>query len=202
MLYFYPNKPVLINPENQIVLDKSVDPNWSAEIKKNGTRLCLWKSKTDSLKHVNYNNFIFWNRHKSVLKYEPSKELLDELNSFDIPDNTHIDAELLHFKTHDTKHKIYIYDIYRFNGEQIFQKLSLRRKILNYIFKHETEHIQVAPVYKGQDFKALYDEVTKESINEGLVLKDENGEIVWNLKDCPEVSWQFKIRKETKNYQF
>jgi hypothetical protein len=202
MLYFFPNKPILINPDNKIVLEKSFDTNWSAEIKKNGTRLCLWKSKSDSLKYKSYNDFIFWNRHKIILKYEPCVELLDELNSFDIPDGTHIDAELLHFKTKDTKNVIYIYDLYRYKGEQVFETLDVRRKMINEIFKNNTRHVQVAHVYEQENFKELYDKVTQEDINEGLVLKDKRSSIVWSLKTCLEVAWQFKIRKATKNYSF
>ena len=130
MLYYYPNKPILITIDSKLIAEKSVDPNSIAEIKKNGTRLCLWHSKEEALKHKNYKNFIFWNRHKSVLKYEPCPELLDELCSLNLPNTCHLDAELLHFKTTHIKHQIYFYDLYWFDGKQCFNEFEARRDIL------------------------------------------------------------------------
>jgi hypothetical protein len=199
VLYYYPNKPILISVNSPALLANNSDVD--AEIKKNGARLCLWKSKEDSLKHPNFNDFIFWNRNKEVLKYTPSPELLDELNSLNIPDYTHIDAELLHFKTKKIKHFIYVYDIYRYKGKQLFCDLETRRNILEDIFKGKKfKNIEIAKRYQLSNYKALFDEVTKVEENEGLVLKNKKGTITWNLKDCIEVWWQQKIRKPNASY--
>lgn len=199
MLYYYPNKPILLTRDSPQVQKLSDDSNWWAEIKKNGSRLCLWKSKQDSLKHDNYNDFIFWNRHKEVLKYQPSSELLDELNSLNIPDGTHLDAELLHHKTKNIKHFVYVYDIYRYKNSEVFETLEVRRKMIEDIIKEGLGHVQLAKTYSN-NFVDLYDKVTVDEENEGLVMKNKNGLIVWNLKTCIEVPWQFKIRKSNGNY--
>jgi len=200
MLYYYPNKPILITIDSKLIAEKSADPNSVAEIKKNGTRLCLWQSKEEALKHHNYNNFIFWNSHKSVLKYQPCAELLDELRSLNLPNNTHLDAELLHFKTTDIKHQIYFYDLYWYNGQQCFQEFRARRDILgNILAKQNFKHLELATQYKGE-YKKLFDKVIVKKENEGLVIKDELGKIVWNLKTLVEVNWQLKVRKPSSNY--
>lgn len=200
MLYFYPNKPILIHPDSSVIHEKSVDSDWWAEIKKNGTRLCLWKSKEDSVKHNSYNDFIFWNRHKEVLKYSPSNELLDQLRSLNIPNGTHIDAELLHHKTTNIKHFIYVYDIYRLNGEMIEETLDIRRKMIEDLIK-DSSQIQVAKIYT-KDFNKVFDEVIKTHENEGLVMKSKKGKIIWSFKKCQEVWWQLKVRKPSGSYSF
>jgi len=201
MLYFYPNKPMLIHPESDTVREKSLDPLWWAEIKKNGSRLCLKKSIEESKKQKSFRNFVFWNRHKQLLKYEPCRDLLDELESINLPDNTWIDAELLHQKTKHIKNLIYIFDIYILDGKQLNEPLEVRRKLLEDLFKDNYKHIELAKTYQ-ENFVDVFKEVIKKEENEGLVLKCRKGEIVWNLRDCPEVWWQLKIRKPTKNYRF
>lgn len=201
MIYYYPNKPILIHPTSSVIQEKSDDPNWWAEIKKNGSRLCLWKSKVDSEKHVNFDNFIFWNRKKELLSYTPSQELVDELNTLNIPDGTHIDAELLHQKTKHIKHFIYVYDIYRFNGKQVFETLDVRRRMIEDIVGDKLQHIQLAQTYKN-DFLTLFNKVIVEEENEGIVMKNKNGKITWNLKTCVEVGWQLKVRKPSNSYDY
>lgn len=199
MLYYYPNKPILISVNSPQLVENN--PDVTAEIKKNGARLCLWKSKEDAQKHPNFNDFVFWNRHKTILKYTPDPELLEELNSLNIPNETHIDAELLHFKTKNVKHFIYVYDIYRYKGKQLFSDLETRRNIIQDIFKGKIfKHIEIAKTFQLADYRDLFYDVTKIKENEGLVLKNKKGKIIWNLKDCLEVWWQQKVRKPNASY--
>lgn len=203
MLYFYPNKPILITIESQTFAEKSEDSDWWAEIKKNGSRLALRNDPVESSQKKSFNGFVFWNRHKEVLSYEPSPSLLDELDSFKIPHGTHIDAELLHQKTKHIKHQVYVYDIYWYKGEQVFETLDVRRRMIEDIFgeNRKHKHFKLADTFPS-NFKGLYNEVIKESENEGLVLKSKKGKIQWSLKDCLEVWWQLKVRKPSGSYKF
>lgn len=201
MLYFFPNKPNLITINNHIVKEKSNDSNWWAEIKKNGSRLCLRKDKHEACKYKSFNGFVFWNRHKQLLSYEPSQELLDELYNIKIPEGTHIDAELLHHKTKNFKHFIYIYDIYWYNGKQMTETLEVRRRIIEDIFCNNYKHFVLSKLYFS-NFENVFNKVITESENEGLVLKSKQGKIVWDLKKCQEVWWQLKIRKPSGSYSF
>jgi len=201
MLYFFPNKPNLITINSHIVREKSDDSNWWAEIKKNGSRLCLRKDKEEACKHKSFNGFIFWNRHKQLLSYEPSQELLEELYTLKIPEGTHIDAELLHHKTKNIKHLIYVYDIYMHNGKQITETLEVRRKIIEDIFCNNYKHFVLSKLYFN-DFENVFNKAIIQSENEGLVLKSKQGKIAWDLKKCQEVWWQLKIRKPCGSYSF
>ena len=125
MLYCFPNRPLLISPDSEKVLEYSQDSNWDADIKKNGDRLVL--RKTDK--------FELRNRHKTVLKYKPCPELLDEINSLDIPNNTQLDGELMHNKTKHIKNRIIFYDIYILGNEKLKSTLQERRDIIHGMFK-------------------------------------------------------------------
>jgi hypothetical protein len=201
MFYFYPNKPILITTDCPKFEEVSADSNWWAEIKKNGSRLALRNDSVEAAQKTSFNGFVFWNRHKDVLSYQPSAELLDELVSFKIPPGCHIDAELLHHKTKHIKHTIYVYDIYWFKGSQVMEPLHIRRKMIEDIFGGEHKHFLLAKTY-ASNFKQVYDDVIKDVENEGLVMKHKEGKIVWNLRDCPEVWWQMKVRKPSGSYQF
>ena len=201
MLYWYPNRPFKLPPTSPKVTELSNSPDWDGEIKKNGTRLELWKSTTDAKKQKSYNDFIFWNRHKSVLTYLPSKGVMDELKSLNLPDNTYIDAELLHFKTKAIKHHIYIYDIYIYGGQQMMEELRYRRELLHSILRDKYDHLCIAQTYETGFFE-LYQKVIKNEEDEGLVMKNKKGKIVWDLRKSPDVWWQFKIRRESKNYKW
>jgi len=202
MLYYYPNRPTLLSPDSEFVKKMSDDKDIDAEIKKNGARLSLWKSSRDALKHPSFQNFLFWNRTKEILKYTPTEELLDELLSLNLPDNTHIDAELMHFQTKNIKHFIYIYDLYIFNGRQMLEELQYRRESLHNIFRGKKfKHLEIAQTYKT-DFYSLFKQVIVTEENEGLVMKNKKGKIVWNLNKSSDVDWQTKIRKPSKKYEF
>ncbi|MDD5650473.1 MAG: hypothetical protein PHF86_08675 [Candidatus Nanoarchaeia archaeon] len=201
MLYFYPNKPVLITVDSTKFTEISADPDWWAEIKKNGSRLALRNDPTEASQKTSFNGFVFWNRHKEVLSYQPSTGLLDELMSFKIPPGCHIDAELLHQKTKHIKHYIYVYDIYWYKGLQVMESLEVRRKMIEDIFGGKHTHFTLSKLFP-ENFRSVYDEAIKDSENEGLVMKNKNGKIQWNLKDCPEVWWQMKVRKPSNSYQF
>lgn len=192
MIYYYPNRPLLLTPDHPEVAVRSQHLDWDAELKKNGTRLEL--QKDDGLK--------FFNRQKVLLKYQPIKGLVDELRSLEIPNHSQLDAELLHFKLKHIKNRIYFYDLYVFNGERVVEELQFRREMLHDLFKgRKFEHIEIAKTYSG-DFFNLFSEVIKKEENEGLVMKNKKGKIVWKTTRSPDVPWQVKIRKSTKNYKF
>jgi len=192
MIYFYPNRPLLLTPDHPKVEVWSQHSDWDAEIKKNGTRLVL--QQDSGLK--------FFNRKRGLLKYRPAKGLIDELNSLEIPNHSQLDAELLHFKTKHIKDVVYFYDAYLLKEERVTEELQFRREILHNLFKgRKFKHIEIAQTYSG-DFHNLFNEVIKKEENEGLVMKNKKGKIVWKTTRSPDVPWQVKIRKSTKNYRF
>ena len=201
MIYYYPNRPFLIPPDSEMVQQKSDDPNWDAEIKWGGDRLGLWKTKEQFPKQ--FSSFVFWNRQNEIFKkYEPSPELLDELNSLELPFETALDGELLHFKTRNYKHCIVFYDAYIVGDQRCVVELRNRRDIMASYFKaRKFKLIHMAEQFQT-DFKQHFDKVIVDDEKEGLVMKDKNGKIQWNTVKSPDVAWQLKIRKPEKNYKF
>jgi len=87
----------------------------------------------------------------------------------------------------------------------VLEPLSVRRRMIEDIFgdtlTRTYKHFELAKVYPD-NFEELFKLVIVQSENEGLVLKDRRGLIVWNLKKRLEVAWQLKIRKPSESYRF
>lgn len=200
MLYYYPNRPLLLSPDHPRVIKCSNDLNFDAEIKKNGDRLVLRKPQKSKV--MSFNGLNFFNRQNKVLKYTPCSELLDELDSLRLPLNTQLDGELMHFHTKHLKHIIFLYDVYYFDNVKMRGTLTERRQIISDLFGgREFKHIFISETFDS-NFPELYKNVIKEKENEGLVIKDKRGKIVFNTHKSLDVDWQIKIRKSTKNYKF
>jgi ATP-dependent DNA ligase len=171
----------------------SYDENWVAEVKKNGDRLVLVKDS---------GRFTFWNRQKTMLKYVPPDEMTEELHKLAIPNGTQLDAELLHNHTKNIKNQIYFYDVYTWNDKPVETDFKSRRLMLEINIPLAGKHICLATQFQGEDFKTLFDNVIKAEENEGLVMKNLTGFIVFNTFKSPDVPWQIKIRRESKNSKF
>lgn len=63
------------------------------------------------------------------------------------------------------------------------------------------EGIYKAPTYMS-DFKALYRDIVKTDLYEGLVLKKLNSKLAYGFQPENNTDWQIKCRKETKLYNF
>lgn len=197
-MFFYPNRPLLLSIDHPKIDEMDKSPDWHAEIKKNGMRLCLHHTEHERA----FDNFVFWERKKKILKYEPLKEVLDELKSLGLPMHTHIDAEFRHNKVKGIKHLIYIYDLYVFGGKMVTDTLDLRRERLLEILKgRKYNHLEIAPTYPN-GFKELFKKEIVNPEHEGLVLKDRRGKIVFDTKKSVDCAWQYKVRRPNKNYKF
>jgi ATP-dependent DNA ligase len=196
MIFYYPNRPFLFSPDCPHINEKSKDKNWHAEVKLNGDRLCLF-----------FENgvFTFKNRQNEVFKrYVPPQTLLDELRSFNLPDKTQLDGELLHFHTKNIKHKIVFYDVYTYGGIKQTKTLKERRDILLSHFNKPHKHLAIIEAFYGKQIKFidLFNQVIQKEECEGLVIKDDRGLIVWDSIKSPDVTWQIKIRRPSTNYRF
>ena len=191
MRYFYPNRPLLVSPDSKTVDEMDANPNCVAEIKKNGDRLVLIKKD---------GQFTFYNRHRSVLKYQPIPAMLEELQSLNIPDGTQLDAELMHNHTKNVKNLIYFYDIYVWGGDLMTEAFGIRRKQLEDLFfvGHDGQHLELAKQYHS-GFHQLFNEVIQNDEDEGLVMKNLKGELVFDRKKSVDVWWQVKVRRASKN---
>ena len=73
------------------------------------------------------------------------------------------------------------------------------------MFEHlhttRTENVYMAPSYTTK-FKALYDDIIRTDLYEGLVLKKGSAKLDVGFKEKNNSTWQVKARKETRNYIF
>jgi ATP-dependent DNA ligase len=172
------------------------DPDYVAELKLNGTRLEL---------HV-FNSgerFEFWNRHKKILKYEPSKELLEHLRMIKWEGDCMADGELMHFKTIHIKHRVVLWDVFVWNGASLVGGKSEdeRHKILEDAFGNLAfTDLYINPQYKS-GFRKVYEENTERDEVEGLVMKSLKAKLVVGKRDCPIVKYLWKVRKPGPSYR-
>lgn len=191
MLYWYPNRPILIPPSE---LSNYEGENWSAEIKMDGSRLVLRKMEDGKWQ--------FMNRHKEPMFYRPIPAVMKELELLGVPPGTQLDGELMHNKTVNVKHRLVMYDIYTLGGKKQRGILDERREILaGMIDGKGFEHIVRSKVY-ASGFEELFNEVIACREHEGLVMKERNGLLKFNLTTSPDVAWQVKARRPNKNYSF
>lgn len=65
----------------------------------------------------------------------------------------------------------------------------------------DLERVYKTPTYRG-NFKALYDQIIKIDLLEGLILKKKDRKLEFGLQELNNHSYQIKCRKITKNYAF
>jgi len=206
--YVYPCSPTLIPPGHYLLEKYSNNKEIISELKLNGSRCLLYK--------IQNNEYEFWSRRGQKLKYNPSIDLIEQLNQCGIPDGSIIDCELLHKKSF--KNILYFYDVQAWNGyycldmnleerKELLSKLKYSQNIwmafsfqedINELFeciKEKKEHVFL------EYCKEKYDENILDII-EGLVIKKLNSRFEFGVKSCRQVGWMCKLRLSTKNYSF
>jgi ATP-dependent DNA ligase len=190
--YFYPEKPRLIQLNQPLLQSLSNDPKYVAEKKYNGSRL--------ELHHIN-NVFQFWNRHGQLLKYQPSPEIKEALQKFNLEGYWTFDGELRHNKTKGVRDKIILWDVFIAKGVMLIDKpYWYRHSLLAKILPIEGEPIGRPMQYKN-NFVELFKEVISEEI-EGLVIKGLSGKLQLGRTTANDSNWMFKVRKTTGRHKY
>jgi ATP-dependent DNA ligase len=191
MRYYYPNRPLIQPPE--FLEDENLQDEYWAEPKYNGDRLELRKIE---------GKWEFWGRHKNkITRFSPPPEMVEESEALDVPDDTHLDGELMHFRTKKVKNLVVIYDVYVIGGKRVRDSLTDRRKYLEELIPKTNKHIVLIEKIEG-DFKQEYEKLIKQDHIEGLVLKRADGRIKFNAQKSNDVNWQIKVRRPHANYKF
>lgn len=197
MIYYYPNRPTLVPPDPENPMDPSSDyldsleesGRYLAEQKWNGDNCLVYIHKDGT--------FRFWNRHKKILKYTASDEVIEELKLW--PKDSVLNAELVHSKTTDFKNLFIVHTIMRWEGTWLRgQSWGYSRSILEDCINHGLSgvHIQVSKVWTHGFFQ-LFQQADGKVI-EGLVLKDPEGLIKFSATLIPDVPWMLKVRKPSR----
>jgi ATP-dependent DNA ligase len=200
MKTYFPPKPTLITITQPLFAQLELRDDVVCEKKYNGNRLILKRYEVPGpIAH-----YEFWNRDGTLMKYTPSQELLDSLDTIRWAGDCVLDGELLHFKKKQTKNWVVIFDIYLWAGLPMTDHpFKMRRKLLEEIFTDTKEiidesYLELSPQWKGGVkgcFKQVYDEVTQKDEIEGLVIKSLGSKVTLGSKSSPVVATMWKVRK-------
>ena len=200
MLFYWPNRPILIppdpvaplNPKPDYINSLEASGNYIAEEKWNGDNVLIF---TDDLS--------FWNRRNEPHRYKPPPEMAKHLKR--IPKGAIINLELVHYRTKEIKDMLLIHTLLGWDGVPLAgQTWGDARLILEDLFKTlkfpKESGIVLSPVWK-KGFWKLYQKADGDII-EGIILKEPKGKLVISASKIPDVSYMLKIRKPSKKYQF
>jgi ATP-dependent DNA ligase len=199
--YFYPEKPVLMNIEQESFAAMSNDPDWVAELKYNGNRCPLW---------IIDGNVQFWGRHGKLLAYnaDPDPEIVAFLKE-KFPKGIFLfDSELRHNKVTGVRNKLVIWDVFIFrdrllNREQYWSRRAIlsSRIAPNEKVITSSDKVKLITQYPNH-FAALYKTVIKDPEIEGLVLKNQHGILNISRTSGQNSNWMYKVRKASGRYAF
>jgi ATP-dependent DNA ligase len=191
-IYFYPEAPRLCHIEQPLFERLSQSKDWIAEKKYNEQRLQLhwWKDRQE-----------YWNRHGAKLKYQPTPEVAQAVQSFPCKGYCLFDAGLRHNKTVGVRNKIVIYDVYMLNHELLIGLQFRKRRALleNTITPNDVISL---PTQYPIGFRNLFDHVTQDPEIEGLVMKNLNGMVELGRKAPAKSKWMYKVRIPSGRYKF
>jgi len=194
-IFFYPNRPTLIPPDP--INPRNPKPDYINGLEKSGTYIAEKKYNGDNC--YMYNPTEFWNRHKARHRYQPSPEVLEELQK--LPGKAHYNVELVNYRTKGTKNLIIVHCVMVWKGAPLIGKTwGDSRKILEDIVDPNNKHVILSPVWKT-GFWELYQDADGLEI-EGIILKNPKGKLIFSTQPIPDVYWMLKIRKPCKKYQF
>ena len=180
-----------LNPKPDYINELDQAGRYIAELKWNGD---------NTLIHLDEWPPVFWNRHRTRLKYNPSQEVLEELKFWkEWAGDSILNAETVDKKTKTVKNTIIIHCIMAFRGNYLYGKTwGDSRNILDDAITAglSGQQVQVSKVWKSGFWK-LFQE-TDGTIIEGIILKDPDGKLIFSTRPVEDVSWMRKIRKPSK----
>jgi ATP-dependent DNA ligase len=213
MKTYYPPKPLLISIDQPLFSKLEQRADVVAEPKYNGTRLILKRIVDDAI-HTGVwlkPYYEFWNRDGEILKYQPSNELLQQLDLIKWEGDCILDGELIHFKTKTMKHTVIIFDVFLWNGKPmtdlpfVNRRKLLEDKVGKTLALFSTKNVFLAPQWNGgykADFKRLYENMIQYEEIEGLVIKSLKVKVILGRRESPTVATMWKVRKPGPTYRF
>lgn len=198
IIYYYPNRPVLVPPDPETPLQPK--PDYINSLEESGKYLAELKYNGDNIQ-IHTDTMKFWNRYKELHNYQPSEEVIEELSRW--PKNSILNAELMHSRTVDIKHTIIIHCIMAWKGDYLIGKTWRdSRNILDECINQGLSgpQVKISPVWEAGFWK-LFQE-TDGKILEGIILKNPEGRLVFSATPIKDVNWMLKIRKSCKKYPF
>lgn len=202
MLYYFPNRPILVPPDPDTPMNPKPDYINSLEAK----RIYVAEQKWNGDNALIYTDDLsFWNRHEARHRYQPLPETVKELKRW--PKGAIVNLELIHYRIKDLKYKniLLIHSLLAWDGVPLVGKTwGDARLILEDLFRTlkpaKQSGLVLSPVWK-KGFWDLFQQADGDII-EGIVLKDPTGKLVISATKIPDVTFMLKIRKPCKKYKF
>ena len=201
MMYYYPNRPILIPPDPENPMNPS--PDYINSLEATGKYVAEQKWNGDNVE-IYTDDLSFWNRKGELHRYQPLPETKKALKKF--PKGAIINLELVNYRTKLIKDFLLIHSLLAWRGSVLAGKTwGDARLILEDFF--ETQHaaldgsgLHLSPVWKSGFWK-LFEEADGETI-EGIILKDPKGKLIISASKIADVPYMLKIRKPSKKYNF
>jgi hypothetical protein len=194
LLYYYPNRPILIPPDPENPLNPK--PDYINSLEKSGQYVAEQKWNGDNCL-IYTDDLSFWNREGGRLKYQPTPEVIEELGAF--PKGCILNSELVHNHTITIKNFILVHCLMAYEGQPIIGSTwGESRKILE-TFTYG-KHVVLSNLWK-KGFWKLWSS-SDGTIIEGIILKDPKGVLKFSTSPLKDVSWMMKIRKPSKKYPY
>lgn len=201
--YIYPPRPSKVIPQEGISALDSGD--YFAQPKLNGTCAEVY---------VNGNEFRLMNRHAGTISTTIEKELkaLGGRNGWNVFVGEYLNKSQKGMDGKVFNHKFVIFDVLVLDGKHLVgTTFEERQKMIysrlspkaydGFLSQVSTNVFTVNNFNKG--FKALYGEVIKAEMYEGLVFKMKHGKLENGVNRAGNTSrFQVKCRKPTKNYEY
>lgn len=185
--YFPPRPEEAIMP---IMIPFYERKGYVAQIKKNGTCTVTMIDRNKMVTHRTRHN----EPHKA---WTPT----EDVNSFfaHFADSVFV-SELLHSKGGGVRNTMYIFDVLRFQGQDLTGKtLQERLELIDGIVPF-TSNVMIADTY-GANLKWLYQDLS-DPLDEGIVLKNPNAPLAPCYRAASNTDWQVKCRRPKKMYGF
>jgi hypothetical protein len=205
LLYYYPNRPTLIPPDPEHPLNPGPDyingleasGKYVAELKWNGDNTLIYTGKPDE-------PITLWNRHHERLKYQPSPEVMEELQLWkEVAGEAIINCETVNRCTVSVKNLLIVHCVMAWQGEYLIGKTwGDSRNILDECIGKglSGEYVQISKIWRT-GFWQLFKETDGKTL-EGIILKNPAGKLVFSTMLLKDISWMLKIRKPCKKYSF
>ena len=194
LLYYYPNRPILIPPDSKNPLNPK--PDYINGLEKSGRFVAEQKWNGDNAL-IYTDTMEFWNRHHERHRYIPTPEVAEELSKF--PKTCILNTELVHYRTKTVKNLIVVHSLLAWKGKLLVGKTwGDARHILE--DQEYGKHVILSRIWK-KGFWDLFQQADGEII-EGIILKNPKGKLVISASKIKDVPWMMKIRKPCKKYSF
>jgi ATP-dependent DNA ligase len=210
-IYLWPEKPVLVHRDQDLVDQLSDDPDYVAEPKFNGQRCVV---------HTLDGKISFWSRHGAELKYalkygdsEGYKALVKMLKTMFPKGYWQFDGELRHNKVQGIYHKLVVWDCFVYKNRFLYkEQFWARRELLakhfdsGHPYEKLDSQIHLITQYKT-DFRRHFKDYTEGVYGdadefEGLVMKSLKGKLNLGRKSSSNSLWMRKIRKATGRHRY